>query len=178
MDQKPCVPKIAKEKTIRMKKKKTFDDFSLPKPLWYWLRGPFASPFHNKPCSNNITHTQHSPTCCFLCIQGLQDYIVNNPGTTMPIVSLHQENFSVLTNFLMNLQHSSKFPPSPATPSCLQPCLSQSDIEHQYALSLNDKLGSSLRILHSDCHNLSLQLVVPTQYLNTISVTILLPLLA
>jgi hypothetical protein len=25
------------------------------------------------------THTQHSPTCCFLCIQGSQYYIVNNP---------------------------------------------------------------------------------------------------
>jgi hypothetical protein len=39
----------------------------------------------------------------------------------------------------MNLQHSSKCQPFPATPSFLQPCLSQSDTKHQYALSLNDK---------------------------------------
>jgi hypothetical protein len=56
----------------------------------------------------------------------------------------------------------------------LQPCLSQSDTEHKYALSSNDKLGSFLGRLHSDCHNLISLLIVPTQYLNTISVTILL----
>jgi hypothetical protein len=39
-------------------------------------------------------------------------------------------------------------------------------------LSFNDKLGSFLGRLHSDCHNLILLLVVLTQYLNTIYVTI------
>jgi hypothetical protein len=42
----------------------------------------------------------------------------------------------------MNLQHSSKCQPFPTTPSFPQPCLSQSDTEHQYDLSLNDKMGS------------------------------------
>jgi hypothetical protein len=104
--------------------------------------------------AKNITPTQHSPTCCFLCIQGVIGLHSQQSREVMPIVSLHQENFSVLMNLSMNLQHSSKCQPSPPTPSCLQPCLSQSDIEHQYALSLNDKLGSFQGILHSDYHNL------------------------
>jgi hypothetical protein len=95
----------------------------------------------------------------------------------MPMDTLHQEKFSVLTDLLMNLQHYSKCPPSSTTLSFLQPCLSQSDIEYQHALSLNDPSGSSLEKLHSDYHNLSLHLFVPTQYLNAIFITILLPYL-
>ena len=41
----------------------------------------------------------------------------------------------------------------------------------------DDKLGSLPGILHSDCHSLISLLVVPTQYLNTTFVTILLPCL-
>ena len=86
-------------------------------------------------------------------------------------------NFLLSQTLSMNLQHFSKCQPFPATPSFPQPCLSQSDTKHQYALSSNIKLGSLLGILHSDCHNLISLLVVPTQYLNTIFVTILLPCL-
>jgi hypothetical protein len=75
----------------------------------------------------------------------------------------------------MNLQHSSKYPPSSTTPSFIQPCLSQSNIQHHYNLSLNDKLGSLPENLHSNYHTLSLQLVLPTQYLETIFLTIFIP---
>jgi hypothetical protein len=93
-------------------------------------------------CAKNITHTQHSPTCCFLCIQGVAGLHSQQSRATMPMDPLHQENFSVLTNFGNELQHSSKCPPSSTTLFFLQPCLSQSDIEYQYALSLNDKSSS------------------------------------
>jgi hypothetical protein len=50
--------------------------------------------------AKNITHTQHSPTCCFLCIQGSRGLYSQQSRATMPIVTLHQENFSVLTDFV------------------------------------------------------------------------------
>jgi hypothetical protein len=77
----------------------------------------------------------------------------------------------------MNMKHYSKCPASSTTLSFVQPCLSQSDIEDQYALSLNDKPGSLPEKLNSNYQNLSLQLSIPTQYLNTIFVTIPLPYL-
>ena len=95
----------------------------------------------------------------------------------MPIVTLHEKKIYVLTDFVNESANSSKCQLFLATPSFTQPCLSQSDTEHQYDLSSNDKLGSLPRILHFDCHNLSLQVVVPTQYSNTISITILLTFL-
>ena len=126
---------------------------------------------------NNITHTQHFPTCCFLCIQVSTGLYSQQSRTTMPIVTLHQENFMCSQTLSMNLQHSSKCQPFLATPSFPQPYLSQSDTEHQYSLSSNDKLGSLPGILQSNCHNLISLLILPTQYLNTIFVTILLPCL-
>jgi hypothetical protein len=57
-------------------------------------------------CSNtttrakNITHTQHSPTCCFLCTQGVIGLHSQQSRDTMPMDPLHQENFSVLTDFV------------------------------------------------------------------------------
>jgi hypothetical protein len=80
----------------------------------------------------------------------------------MLIDDVHQEKFLVLTYFLMNLKLSSKREPSLETPYFIQPCVSQSDIENQYDLSLNDKLGSLLGRLHSDYVNLSLQLLYRT----------------
>ena len=127
--------------------------------------------------AKNITHTQHSPTCFFLCIQGSRGLYSQQSRAAMPIVTLHHENFLCSQTLSMNLQHSSKCQPFPATPSFPQPCLSQSDTKNQYALSSIDKLGSLLGRLHSDCHSLTSLLVVPTQYLNTIFVTILLPCL-
>jgi hypothetical protein len=118
--------------------------------------------------AKNITHTQHSPTCCFLCIQGVTGLHSQQSREKCPWILYTKRTSQCSQILLMNLQHSSKCPPSSTTLSFLQPCLSQSDIEYQYALSLNDKSGSSPEKLHSDCHNLSLQLVVPTQYLNTI----------
>jgi hypothetical protein len=50
--------------------------------------------------AKNITHTQHSPTCCFLCIQGVTRLHSQQSRATMPIDPLHQENFSVLTDFV------------------------------------------------------------------------------
>jgi hypothetical protein len=104
-------------------------------------------------------------------------YIVNNPGQQCPWILYTKRTSQCSQILLMNLQHSSKCPPSLVILSFLQSCLSQRDIEHQCALSLNDKQGSLPRKLHSDCHTISLQLLVPTQYLNTIFVTILLPYL-
>jgi hypothetical protein len=132
----------------------------------------------NMTRAKNITHTQHSPTCCFLFIQGVTGLHSQQYRATMPMDPLHQENFSVLTDFVN--ESATFFKVSTFISnilSFLQPCLSQSDIEYQYALSLNDKSGSSPEKFHSNYHNLSLQLVVPTQYLNTIFVTILLPYL-
>jgi hypothetical protein len=43
--------------------------------------------------AKNITHTQHSPTCCFLCIQGSQYYIVNNPGQQCPLLLYTRRTF-------------------------------------------------------------------------------------
>jgi hypothetical protein len=148
-----------------------------------FLRGVAPEPLHAQRNSgttthaNNITHTQHSPTCCFLCIQRVTGYIVNNPGQQCPWILYTKRTSQCSQILLMNLQHSSKCPPSSTILSFLKPCLSQSDIEYQYALSLNDKSGSSPEKLHSNCHNISLQLVLPTQYLNTIFVTIFLPYL-
>jgi hypothetical protein len=122
--------------------------------------------------AKNITHTQHSPTCCFLCIQGSRGLYSQQSRATMPIVTLHQEKFSMLTNFINESATFFKVSTFSSNTSFPQPCLSQSDTEHQYALSLNDKLGSLPGRLHSDCHNLISLLVVPTQYLNTIFVTI------
>jgi hypothetical protein len=51
-------------------------------------------------CAKNITHTQHSPTCCFLCTQGVTGLHSQQSRETMPMDPLHQENFSVLTDFV------------------------------------------------------------------------------
>ena len=48
--------------------------------------------------AKNITHTQHSPTC-FLCIQGVIGLHSQKSRVAMPMDPLHQENFSILTDF-------------------------------------------------------------------------------
>jgi hypothetical protein len=50
--------------------------------------------------AKNITHTQHSPTCCFLCTQGVTRLHSQQSRAAMPMDPLHQENFSVLTDFV------------------------------------------------------------------------------
>jgi hypothetical protein len=50
--------------------------------------------------AKNITHTQHSPTCCFLCIQGVTGLHSQQSKAAMPMDPLHQENFSVLTDIV------------------------------------------------------------------------------
>jgi hypothetical protein len=50
--------------------------------------------------AKNITHTQHSPTCCFLCTQGVTGLHSQQSRAAMPMDPLHQENFSVLTDFV------------------------------------------------------------------------------
>jgi hypothetical protein len=50
--------------------------------------------------AKNITHTQHSPTCCFLCTQGVTGLHSQQSKAAMPMDPLHQENFSVLTDFV------------------------------------------------------------------------------
>jgi len=49
--------------------------------------------------ANNITHTQHSPTCCFLCIQRSRGLHYQQFRENVPIASLHRVKFSVLTYF-------------------------------------------------------------------------------
>jgi hypothetical protein len=132
---------------------------------------------HTTTRAKNITHTQHSPTCCFLCTQGVTGLHSQQSKATMPMDPLHQENFSVLTDFVNESATFFKVSTFISDTFFSSIMSLKSDIEHQCALSLNDKQGSSPRKLHSDCHTLSLQLLVPTQYLNTIFVTILLPYL-
>jgi hypothetical protein len=55
---------------------------------------------HYSSHAKNITHTQHSPTCCFLCIQGVTWLHSQQSRETMPIDPLHQEKFLVLTYFV------------------------------------------------------------------------------
>jgi hypothetical protein len=50
--------------------------------------------------AKNITHTQHSPTCCFLCTQGVTGLHSQQSRAAMPMDPLHQENLSVLTDFV------------------------------------------------------------------------------
>jgi hypothetical protein len=50
--------------------------------------------------AKNITHTQHSPTCCFLCTQGVTGLHSQQSRAAMPMDPLHQEKFSVLTDFV------------------------------------------------------------------------------
>jgi hypothetical protein len=50
--------------------------------------------------AKNITHTQHSPTCCFLCTQGVTGLHSQQSRAAMSMDPLHQENFSVLTDFV------------------------------------------------------------------------------
>jgi hypothetical protein len=50
--------------------------------------------------AKNITHTQDSPTFCFLCIQGVTGLHSQQSRETMPMDPLHQENFSMLIDFV------------------------------------------------------------------------------
>jgi hypothetical protein len=50
--------------------------------------------------AKNITHTQHSPTCCFLCIQGVTGLHSQQSRAAMPMDPLHQDNFSMLIDFV------------------------------------------------------------------------------
>ena len=50
--------------------------------------------------AKNITHTQHSPTGCFFCTQGVTGLHSQQSRAAMPMDPLHQENFSVLTDFV------------------------------------------------------------------------------
>ena len=78
----------------------------------------------------------------------------------MPIYSIHQEKLFVLKDFFNESTTFFKGQPSPTSPSCVQPYLSQSDIAHRYALSLHDKQGSLPGGLHFGYHNLTLQLSI------------------
>jgi hypothetical protein len=72
--------------------------------------GPSGPPSYPPAClaqaldtttrAKNITHTQHSPTCCFLCTQGVTGLHSQQSRAAMPMDPLHQENFSVLTDFV------------------------------------------------------------------------------
>jgi hypothetical protein len=70
------------------------------------LHPPLTPPRARRRRSNtttrakNITHTQHSPTCCFLCTQGVTGLHSQQSRAAMPMDPLHQENFSVLTDFV------------------------------------------------------------------------------
>jgi hypothetical protein len=49
---------------------------------------------------NNIKNTQHSPTYIFLFIQGVKGLHSQQYREAMPMDPLHQDNFSVLTDFV------------------------------------------------------------------------------
>jgi hypothetical protein len=74
-----------------------------PKPSWLGCYAPPLGPYqftlHGINFANNITHTQHSPTC-FLCIQGVTGLHNQQSRAAMPIDNLHQENFSTPTDFV------------------------------------------------------------------------------
>jgi hypothetical protein len=93
----------------RLEKKKKIGG-AAPKPL-HPPRGGLAAPpltplraQHRRSDTNarakNITHTQHSPTCCFLCTQRVTGLHSQQSRATMPMYPIHQENFSVLTDFV------------------------------------------------------------------------------
>jgi len=91
-----------------------------------------------KKLPKNIKHTQHSPTCYFLCIHGFIGLHTQQLRETIHIVSLHQENFLVLTKFVdesATFFKVSTFTNNTFLSSTMS--LSQSDIEHQYVFSLN-----------------------------------------
>jgi hypothetical protein len=77
-----------------------------PKPPRGGLHPPLTPLRARRRCSDtttrakNITHTQHSPTCCFLCTQGVTGLHSQQSRATMPMDPLHQENFLVLTDFV------------------------------------------------------------------------------
>jgi hypothetical protein len=78
-----------------------------PTPLRGGLAAPPLTPLRARrrrsdttTRAKNITHTQHSPTCCFLCTQGVTGLHSQQSRATMPMDPLHQENFSVLTDFV------------------------------------------------------------------------------
>jgi len=98
----------------------------------------------------------HSPTCCFPSTHGFRGELRHWSSLAMPIFSLHQENFLVLTNFVNEFTTFFKCPPLPTTHFFSKPYPSQSDTEHQCALSLDDKKGSLPRKLHFVYHSLSL----------------------
>lgn len=56
------------------------------------------------PCGashgKNITHIEHYPSCCFISTQEVLREIIHFYIPIIPICSLHQENFLVLTNFV------------------------------------------------------------------------------
>ena len=91
-------------------------DSNKPKPTRGALAGyPPSVQVHRtytlvKLHAKNVKHIQQSPTCCFLCIQGEQIFLDQQSREEIPIVSLHQNNFSVLTDFANESTTSSKVP--------------------------------------------------------------------
>jgi hypothetical protein len=121
------------EATQKMKKK--CDTFLEAKKI---ISGGLARPQCNlaktrASHANNINIPNILPLVVFFAYRGLQGYIVNNPRQQCPWILYTKRTSQCSHILLMNLQHSSKCPPSSTTLSFLQPCLSQSDIEYQYA---------------------------------------------
>ena len=100
----------------------------------------------------NITQ----PNIITLVVLLPQESLVIYPTLQCPLFLYTKRTFQSSHIFSMHLQYSSKCPLLVATPFCLLSYPSQSDIEHQCALSLNGKQGSFPRKLHFGYHNLSL----------------------
>jgi len=127
-----------------------------------------------------IQDHQQQPTFShfvFFPHRGSQESLVICPTLQHPVFLYTKKTSQCSQTSSTHMQHSSKCPPLLETPFCPQSYPSQSDTEHQCALSLNDKQGSLPIKLHFGCQSLSLYLIVPTPYLNTISATKLLPCL-
>ena len=85
--------------------------------------------------AKNITHTQHSPTCCFLCTQGVTGLHSQQPRAVMPMDPLHQENFSVLTTFVNEPAIFSKLYTFNINTFFSSTMSLKTDTGHRYALS-------------------------------------------
>jgi len=103
----------------------------------------------------NITQPNNLPLVVFFP-QGATRELSHFYSPKMPIVSLHQENFSELTDFFNASAVFFKVSTFTSNTFFSSVISSQSDTEHQCALHLNDMWGSLLRKLHFGCHTLSL----------------------
>lgn len=130
----PCATKLLKVKIVFLKPPKT--DTKKPSLIF---QGISPNPHYTQckvqhvdvPHAKNIAHTQHYPTCFFLCIQRVVGVHHQQSKVVMPNVYLHQENISMLINFVNEFETFFKVSTILIVPSCLQ------HISHKVILNIN-----------------------------------------